>query len=248
MSSAQAAPQIQIFGTKKSSATRAAERFFKERGVKVIGVNPVRTGYGAIADEWIGIRPGTEPQRQSGIAERASDRDDVSLPRAVTSQTAARRQRTHDGDTDTAGAPGGITARQTDPVLRRQRVKTARKRAHPGPITIRQRQRQQHRHRARAHRGKIRQVDRQRFPADVFGRIGHCEVHALDQGVDAPAPVFTATGRENGGIVPHSQQHFRPGSRHRRENAVDDRELAHGVNSREFPQPAARGPACRAPR
>ena len=28
-------PQIQIFGTKKSSATRAAERFFKERGVKV---------------------------------------------------------------------------------------------------------------------------------------------------------------------------------------------------------------------
>lgn len=35
MSSAQAAPQIQIFGTKKSSATRAAERFFKERGVKV---------------------------------------------------------------------------------------------------------------------------------------------------------------------------------------------------------------------
>lgn len=29
------APQVQIFGTKKSSATRAAERFFKERGVKV---------------------------------------------------------------------------------------------------------------------------------------------------------------------------------------------------------------------
>ncbi|MDO4245419.1 MAG: ArsC/Spx/MgsR family protein [Deinococcus sp.] len=28
-------PQVQIFGTKKSSATRAAERFFKERGVKV---------------------------------------------------------------------------------------------------------------------------------------------------------------------------------------------------------------------
>lgn len=28
-------PQIQIFGTKKSKETRAAERFFKERGVKV---------------------------------------------------------------------------------------------------------------------------------------------------------------------------------------------------------------------
>jgi anaerobic selenocysteine-containing dehydrogenase len=32
----------------------------KQRGAKVIAVNPVRTGYGAIADEWIGIRPGTD--------------------------------------------------------------------------------------------------------------------------------------------------------------------------------------------
>ena len=32
----------------------------KGRGAKVIAINPVRTGYGAIADEWIGIRPGTD--------------------------------------------------------------------------------------------------------------------------------------------------------------------------------------------
>ena len=32
----------------------------KGRGAKVVAVNPVRTGYGAIADEWIGIRPGTD--------------------------------------------------------------------------------------------------------------------------------------------------------------------------------------------
>jgi len=32
----------------------------KARGAKVIAINPVRTGYGAIADEWIGIRPGTD--------------------------------------------------------------------------------------------------------------------------------------------------------------------------------------------
>ena len=32
----------------------------KQRGAKIISVNPVRTGYGAIADEWIGIRPGTD--------------------------------------------------------------------------------------------------------------------------------------------------------------------------------------------
>ncbi|MBT8078076.1 MAG: molybdopterin oxidoreductase family protein [Gammaproteobacteria bacterium] len=32
----------------------------KERGAKIVGVNPVRTGYNAIADEWIGITPGTD--------------------------------------------------------------------------------------------------------------------------------------------------------------------------------------------
>jgi anaerobic selenocysteine-containing dehydrogenase len=32
----------------------------KARGAKIVSVNPVRTGYSAIADEWIGIRPGTD--------------------------------------------------------------------------------------------------------------------------------------------------------------------------------------------
>lgn len=32
----------------------------KERGAKVVGVNPCRTGYNAIADDWIGVRPGTD--------------------------------------------------------------------------------------------------------------------------------------------------------------------------------------------
>ena len=32
----------------------------KGRGAKFVSVNPVRTGYSAIADEWIGIRPGTD--------------------------------------------------------------------------------------------------------------------------------------------------------------------------------------------
>lgn len=32
----------------------------KARGAKVVGVNPVRSGYNAIADEWVGITPGTD--------------------------------------------------------------------------------------------------------------------------------------------------------------------------------------------
>ena len=32
----------------------------KARGAKVVGVNPIRTGYNAVADEWVGITPGTD--------------------------------------------------------------------------------------------------------------------------------------------------------------------------------------------
>ncbi len=32
----------------------------KARGAKVIGINPVRTGYNAVADDWYGITPGTD--------------------------------------------------------------------------------------------------------------------------------------------------------------------------------------------
>ena len=33
---------------------------FKRNGGKFISINPVRTGYAAIADEWIPIKPGTD--------------------------------------------------------------------------------------------------------------------------------------------------------------------------------------------
>ncbi|WP_417514368.1 molybdopterin oxidoreductase family protein [Minwuia sp.] len=32
----------------------------KERGARIISVNPIRTGYSAIADQWLGVRPGTD--------------------------------------------------------------------------------------------------------------------------------------------------------------------------------------------
>jgi sulfite dehydrogenase (quinone) subunit SoeA len=32
----------------------------KARGARVIGVNPIRTGYNAVADDWLGITPGTD--------------------------------------------------------------------------------------------------------------------------------------------------------------------------------------------
>ena len=52
-----------LFGVAEDHASnpiKIALGKLKKRGVKVVSVNPVRTGYNAIADEWIGIRPGTD--------------------------------------------------------------------------------------------------------------------------------------------------------------------------------------------
>ncbi|HEX3863703.1 MAG TPA: molybdopterin oxidoreductase family protein [Stellaceae bacterium] len=43
-----------------SNPIKTALSGLKKRGAKFISINPVRTGYSAIADEWIGIRPGTD--------------------------------------------------------------------------------------------------------------------------------------------------------------------------------------------
>jgi anaerobic selenocysteine-containing dehydrogenase len=52
-----------LFGIAEDHASNPIKRALgqlKQRGVKIVAVNPVRTGYGAIADEWIGIRPGSD--------------------------------------------------------------------------------------------------------------------------------------------------------------------------------------------
>ena len=43
-----------------SNPIKAALGKLKGKGVKFVAVNPVRSGYGAIADEWVGIKPGTD--------------------------------------------------------------------------------------------------------------------------------------------------------------------------------------------
>ena len=43
-----------------SNPIKAGLGKLKARGAKFVSVNPVRTGYSAVADEWIGIRPGTD--------------------------------------------------------------------------------------------------------------------------------------------------------------------------------------------
>jgi anaerobic selenocysteine-containing dehydrogenase len=52
-----------LFGVAEDHASNPIKKALgrlKARGVKIVSINPVRTGYNAIADEWIGIRPGTD--------------------------------------------------------------------------------------------------------------------------------------------------------------------------------------------
>ena len=52
-----------LFGVAEDHASnpiKIALGKLKKRGIKIVAVNPVRTGYNAIADEWIGIRPGSD--------------------------------------------------------------------------------------------------------------------------------------------------------------------------------------------
>ena len=52
-----------LFGVAEDHASnpmKMALGKLKARGVKIVSINPVRTGYNAIADEWVGIRPGTD--------------------------------------------------------------------------------------------------------------------------------------------------------------------------------------------
>ncbi len=52
-----------LFGTAEdhdSNPIKMGLARLKERGAKVVAINPIRTGYNAIADEWIGITPGTD--------------------------------------------------------------------------------------------------------------------------------------------------------------------------------------------
>jgi len=57
------AKYLLLFGVAEDHASNPMKRglgALKSRGAKVVSVNPVRSGYSAIADEWIGIRPGTD--------------------------------------------------------------------------------------------------------------------------------------------------------------------------------------------
>lgn len=81
----------------------------KARGAKIVAINPVRSGYGAIADEWIGIRPGTDGLLAFALVHELlrSDRIDLDfLVRHTNAHWLVLR--------DPGGAQDGLFARDAD--------------------------------------------------------------------------------------------------------------------------------------
>ncbi len=60
----------------------------KKRGVKIVSVNPVRTGYSSIADEWVAIRPGTDGLFVAALIRELLLADKIDLESLVRSSNA----------------------------------------------------------------------------------------------------------------------------------------------------------------
>ena len=81
----------------------------KARGAKIVAVNPVRSGYGAIADEWIGIRPGTDGLFAFALIHELLRMDRIDLDYLVRYANAHWLVIDHPG-----GADDGLFARDAD--------------------------------------------------------------------------------------------------------------------------------------
>ena len=81
----------------------------KAHGAKIVAVNPVRSGYGAIADEWIGIRPGTDGLFAFALAHELLRMDRIDLDYLVRYANAHWLVIDNPG-----GADDGLFARDTD--------------------------------------------------------------------------------------------------------------------------------------
>ena len=59
--------RLQAVTRPQSAFFRKGQGVLKRRGGRFISINPVRTGYSAIADEWVPIRPGTDAALVLGL-------------------------------------------------------------------------------------------------------------------------------------------------------------------------------------
>ncbi|MEO7935508.1 MAG: molybdopterin oxidoreductase family protein [Dokdonella sp.] len=99
----------------------------KARGAKIVAINPVRTGYGAIADEWVPINPGTDGLLAGAFIHELLRTDRVDLDYLVRYTNAH-----HLVIRDAGAADDGLIARDADGHPLCAARPPAR---HPGPST-----------------------------------------------------------------------------------------------------------------
>lgn len=75
-----------LFGVAEDHASnplKAALAKLKAKGVKIVAINPIRTGYGAIADEWLGIKPGTDGLFIASLIRELLVNETIDLPSLI---------------------------------------------------------------------------------------------------------------------------------------------------------------------
>jgi len=132
-----------------------------------------------------------------------------------------------DGGGEVERPARGVAADQGHAVAPREAAKARREAADEGRIVGRQGQRQKREARLGTHRGEVRQVHRQRLPAEVARRRAGREMHALDQGVDAGDPLLAARQREHGRVIADAECDIRARRAAASGQQVDEVELGH---------------------
>ena len=161
-----------------------------------------------------------EPRRR--LSEGAGHGEDVARARMAPARcvTAAPEHADREGE---ARPAGDVTTGDGAVVPRRARAEPRVDRLELGVVALADDHRDKGGKRYGAHRGEVGEVDGQRLPAHVGGCRGRAvEVDALDLGVDGPDQI----GRDEGRIVPDSEQEAVGRGRDELGQAGDQRVLA----------------------
>ena len=188
-------------------------------------------------------------QRQSRVAERAGDADEVARTRAVAAQRLPGRHLPHRGDADRERPAGGVATDQSRAALQRQFAQAGGEAAHPGFVRLGQGQGEREPARRSAHRGHVGEIYRQSLPADVGGLGVEREVTASDQRVGGHHQLVAGCYAQQSGVVADSERDVIGRRREFREMTANQLEFAHlGATLARLPTAAPDAPACRARR
>jgi hypothetical protein len=147
-------------------------------------------------------------QRTAGITQRAGHPHVVANAGTAATQRATRFDQTVHGDADRQRSARRIAADEGDAVLRGELEEAVEEGVHPRYITRRKGQRQRAPRGLRAHRGEVRQVDRECLPADIDGSRVVWEMDAAVDRVGRDHQLLTGRHLHDGGVIADAQDHI----------------------------------------